>query len=355
MASIQEIVARLESERWFDNRAQLWAAVAKELRITPEAVKARARREGVRAKTPKGTGHRFGANGNRPASNPGRSLPGADQRAEGRPGTADGGSAWPVTAGHETEAAPRGIAPPAGAERGTCSPEDSTDPDVAEKRRRGVEQLRGMVKDLAPRQLGTLEKCLEGNRKAAITLTCVECSHGDLPSVRDCTCYACPLWHLRPFQRKPGPGRCRPAHWAAPGGGGPLRPRLARREQARPRGTRVGPAPEGVCPLPSDGPTAAPRRWTHALGCDARPCSPAPTVGRRLLAVAASYLATGPAKALYQTERLRSPRREGRPPAYSLRRVACHRLPVESMGLAPKHEGHVLMPRLQRHGSAWAL
>jgi hypothetical protein len=40
------------------------------------------------------------------------------------------------------------------------------------------------------------------SRKTAIKAFCGECIGFDRQAITDCTAYACPLWHLRPFQTK---------------------------------------------------------------------------------------------------------------------------------------------------------
>ena len=49
---------------------------------------------------------------------------------------------------------------------------------------------------------GILKRSWTGNsRKTAISAFCGECQGFDRAGIASCTCYACPLWNLRPFQK----------------------------------------------------------------------------------------------------------------------------------------------------------
>jgi hypothetical protein len=37
--------------------------------------------------------------------------------------------------------------------------------------------------------------------RQAIKAQCAECNGFDRDAIRDCTCYACPLWMFRPYQK----------------------------------------------------------------------------------------------------------------------------------------------------------
>jgi len=49
-----------------------------------------------------------------------------------------------------------------------------------------------------------LERALTGkcSPRMAIKAQCLECVGFDRAAITDCTAYACPLWHYRPYQTK---------------------------------------------------------------------------------------------------------------------------------------------------------
>ena len=64
------------------------------------------------------------------------------------------------------------------------------------------------VRQDAPSKLGVFRAAYAGRSlRAAINACCLECVGFDIQAVRDCTAPACPLFTVRPYQRK----RCRRA------------------------------------------------------------------------------------------------------------------------------------------------
>ena len=44
-----------------------------------------------------------------------------------------------------------------------------------------------------------------GSRPLAVRMFCLECVGEDTSAITECTASCCPLWHFRPFQRRPAP------------------------------------------------------------------------------------------------------------------------------------------------------
>lgn len=68
----------------------------------------------------------------------------------------------------------------------------------------------GQVEEDAPSQVALFRRVLThktGSRRDAIKAFCLECVWMDKKAIRACTAVACPLWHVRPFQKRPN--RCR--------------------------------------------------------------------------------------------------------------------------------------------------
>lgn len=62
------------------------------------------------------------------------------------------------------------------------------------------------VEEDAPSQLALFRRVLThktGSRRDAIKAFCLECVWMDKKAIRACTAVACPLWHVRPFQKRP--------------------------------------------------------------------------------------------------------------------------------------------------------
>ncbi len=51
------------------------------------------------------------------------------------------------------------------------------------------------------RKLLTLAMSGKCSPRTAIKAQCAECVGFDRDAIRSCTCYACPLWNFRPYQK----------------------------------------------------------------------------------------------------------------------------------------------------------
>lgn len=61
------------------------------------------------------------------------------------------------------------------------------------------------LESIPPRFQGVYQRALDGGRTAAVKAMCLECmgwQEGCVRMVRECASKACPLWAVRPFQRK---------------------------------------------------------------------------------------------------------------------------------------------------------
>lgn len=82
-------------------------------------------------------------------------------------------------------------------------PECTPDGHVSHPER--ARRLREVAEDY-PSALGTFKRAYEGTSlRASINAFCLECLGGDRAAIRTCTAPACPLYEVRPFQRKRGP------------------------------------------------------------------------------------------------------------------------------------------------------
>ena len=72
---------------------------------------------------------------------------------------------------------------------------------IAEKR---ATMLQRVSKE-GPSSLGVFRKAYAGESlRAAIDAHCLECLGLDRKAIRECTCPACPIWEVRPYQKKRG-------------------------------------------------------------------------------------------------------------------------------------------------------
>lgn len=72
----------------------------------------------------------------------------------------------------------------------------SLDERIAAKRARRVETAPESFRKLLTQAMSG--KC---SPRQAIKAQCAECNGFDRQAITDCTAYACPLWHFRPFQK----------------------------------------------------------------------------------------------------------------------------------------------------------
>jgi hypothetical protein len=68
---------------------------------------------------------------------------------------------------------------------------------IAAKRARRIETAPQSFRKLLARAMSG--KCAP---RMAIRAQCAECIGFDRQAISDCTAYACPLWHFRPYQKK---------------------------------------------------------------------------------------------------------------------------------------------------------
>lgn len=142
----QDIVTLLETTKGFATRSALWSAVAdtewaKNIGLSPQVAMLKAKTFGLTIKTP------VGQRGRMKGSGP---VPNAGKRRS------------------KTMALPV------------------------------VEAL----KKEFPTMHGKIDRAAAGSMKAAIGMKCLDCSNGGKKEVALCPIDTCPLWHLRPYQRK---------------------------------------------------------------------------------------------------------------------------------------------------------
>ena len=68
--------------------------------------------------------------------------------------------------------------------------------NIAAKRARRIETAPESFRKLLTQAMSG--KC---SPRTAIKAQCAECNGFDRQAIADCTAYACPLWHFRPFQK----------------------------------------------------------------------------------------------------------------------------------------------------------
>lgn len=70
--------------------------------------------------------------------------------------------------------------------------------DLDEKRRAAIAKRRA---DMPRSYRATYDKAVSGKSlRAAVNAQCLECVGWQRAEVRLCTCFACPLWAIRPYQ-----------------------------------------------------------------------------------------------------------------------------------------------------------
>ena len=66
-------------------------------------------------------------------------------------------------------------------------------------------QMLEQVKRDTPSNLGVFRRAYSSKSKgAAVKAFCLECLWMDRQAIRSCTVTSCPLWNVRPFQRREG-------------------------------------------------------------------------------------------------------------------------------------------------------
>ena len=66
------------------------------------------------------------------------------------------------------------------------------------------EKRKQRIESTPPMSRGIMERALSGKatRAGCIKAMCLECVGFERAAITECTAYACPLWHKRPFQPK---------------------------------------------------------------------------------------------------------------------------------------------------------
>jgi hypothetical protein len=162
---LQRAVSELEAAQSFPHRRALWRALAETpwaqaQRLTPDALRSRAARLGIRVATPPAA-HRLDAT---PQGVAGKTA----ERAGGPPGDRSGPPARRSSGGHRKDR-----------------------PSVP------LPALRAEVPAKFRHLVGRAEA---GSLAAAVHLKCLECSAWQPAEVRLCAVTGCPLHHRRPYQ-----------------------------------------------------------------------------------------------------------------------------------------------------------
>jgi hypothetical protein len=162
---LQRAISGLEAIQPFPHRKVLWQALAKTpwaqaQQLTPDALRSRAARLGIRVATPPAA-HRLGATPQGVADE-------TAERADGPPGDSSG--------------------PPVRASSGRHRKKRPSVPLPA---------LRAEVPAKFRHLVGRVEA---GSLPAAVYLKCLECSAWQPAEVRLCAVTGCPLYHWRPYQ-----------------------------------------------------------------------------------------------------------------------------------------------------------
>jgi hypothetical protein len=162
---LQRAVSELEAAQSFPHRRALWQALAetswaRARRLTPDALRSRAARLGIRIATPPAA-HRLDAT-------PQGVVGEAARRADGPPGDSSG--------------------PPVRASSGRHRKKRPSVP---------LHALRAEVPAKFRHLVGRVEA---GSLPAAVHLKCLECSAWQPAEIRLCAVTGCPLYHWRPHQ-----------------------------------------------------------------------------------------------------------------------------------------------------------
>jgi hypothetical protein len=145
---LSSIITRLEGEKTFTNRAQLYREVAaafNEPKITPAIIYLRVRAWAIPIKTPLGK--------------------------RGRPGIVGG------------------------IRKVSRSKRFGADPILKES-------LQGLIGVTPEAHKNMARRVAKGSMRAAVSLKCLDCSGYVRVEVRECGCRECPLWVFRPYQNK---------------------------------------------------------------------------------------------------------------------------------------------------------
>jgi hypothetical protein len=61
-----------------------------------------------------------------------------------------------------------------------------------------------VIDEDAPSCKKVFEKAYKGSLRAAINAMCLQCTHFDKDYIKHCTSTICPIWYVRPYQKKKG-------------------------------------------------------------------------------------------------------------------------------------------------------